>query len=299
MTDRYVLLPQQTLAPEYKAEEEIISHPNFIKALSVAIDRAEINESLFFGQATMGQVAPMPNSRYYKKEYGEAWAQFDKDLANKLLDEMGLDKRGADGFRLRLDGQPFEFLLQHSGVRVGAVADKFTEMAVSYWREVGINAITKEISENLYRDRMKTGQVQCGLWHNDRCTDMLIHIEPNWYVPVSLDAIGGYRWGEYWQAADKSTLPEPPKWVLDLFEWYNQVKYVMDENERLKYMQMILDKLAKDPIAIGVVQESPAPLIINRNMRNLPRAKVPVGWDSYGLSTYHPEAFYYEGGKRA
>ena len=32
-----------------------------------------------------------------------AFAQYDVDLANQLLDEMGLDKRDADDFRLRLD----------------------------------------------------------------------------------------------------------------------------------------------------------------------------------------------------
>ena len=35
-----------------------------------------------------------------------------------------------------------------------------------------------------------------------------------------------------------------------------------------------------------------------KNLRDLPRPKVPIGWDTYGLSTYHPEAFYYEGGQR-
>ena len=42
--------------------------------------------------------------------------------------------------------------------------------------------------------------------------------------------------------------------------------------------------------------ECPAPLLFNKNLRNLPKAKAYIGWDSYGLSTYHPEAFYYEGG---
>ena len=47
---------------------------------------------------------------------------------------------------------------------------------------------------------------------------------------------------------------------------------------------------------IGLVLECPAPLLFNKNLRNLPKAKAYIGWDSYGLSTYHPEAFYYEGG---
>jgi hypothetical protein len=34
-------------------------------------------------------------------------------------------------------------------------------------------------------------------------------------------------------------------------------------------------------------------------MRNLPRPKAVIGWDSYGDSIYHPEAFFYAGGQRA
>ena len=43
--------------------------------------------------------------------------------------------------------------------------------------------------------------------------------------------------------------------------------------------------------------ECPTPLILNKNLRNLPRPKSVVGWDTYGLSTYFPEAFFYEGGQ--
>ena len=55
---------------------------------------------------------------------------------------------------------------------------------------------------------------------------------------------------------------------------------------------------AQQPIKIGLVLECPAPLLFNKNLRNLPKPKAYIGWDSYGLSTYHPEAFYYEGGNR-
>ena len=52
-------------------------------------------------------------------------------------------------------------------------------------------------------------------------------------------------------------------------------------------------------LEVGLVLECPAPLLFNKNLRNLPKAKAYIGWDTYGLSTYHPEAFYFEGGKRA
>ena len=52
-TDRYTLFPNHTL-PEDPVLQEIVRHPNFVKALNVAIDREEINQNLFFGLAKMG-----------------------------------------------------------------------------------------------------------------------------------------------------------------------------------------------------------------------------------------------------
>ena len=65
---------------------------------------------------------------------------------------------------------------------------KFCEMIVSYWREVGIDATTKEIQYTLYKERMRNGQVHVGVWHADRCTDMLLHIEPQWFIPTRMPA---------------------------------------------------------------------------------------------------------------
>jgi hypothetical protein len=108
-------------------------------------------------------------------------------------------------------------------------------------------------------------------------------------------------YGPWYKAANKDAdgLVEPPDSIKALYEKHDRVAEVIDENERVAIAQEIFDWLAENPLAIGMVAESPAPLLFNKNMRNLPRPKVPVGWDSYGISTYHPEAFYYEGGQRA
>ncbi len=302
MSDRYVLFPQHYLKDD-PVLTEIINHPNFVKALSVAIDREEINESLFYGLARVGQCSPMPNSKYYKEKYGTAWAQYDKALANKLLDEMGLDKKNAQGIRLRKDGQPLKFNIEHAGERVGPSTNKLTEMVVTFWREIGIDATTKQIQESLYNERMLAYQVHCGVWHQDRCTDMLLHIQPQWFIPTGDPGQGTAcsAWAVWYTAADRKApgIIEPPAEIQKLYALFDQMTAVVDENERVKLGQQIFDWLADNPLQIGVVLECPAPLLFNKNLRNLPRPKVPIGWDSYGLSTYHPEAFYYEGGKRA
>jgi peptide/nickel transport system substrate-binding protein len=301
MTDRYVLFTRHTL-PADPVLEKIVQHPNWVKALSVAIDREEINESLFFGLARMGQLAPMPMSKYYKERYGTAWAQYDPALANKLLDEMGLTRRDGAGFRLRPDGKRLSYNIEHAGIRVGVAVHEFTEMVSTFWREIGIEATTKEIAEALYGERMKADEIHCGVWHADKVTDMLMPFEMQGFLPVA-DGVGGpsAAWARWYAAVDKEAegLVEPPARIKQLLEWVDKMKEVVDENERVTWGQKIFDDLAETPLSIGIVLESPCPLIVNKNLRNVPRPKVPIGWDTYGINTYHPAALFYEGGQRA
>jgi peptide/nickel transport system substrate-binding protein len=301
MGDRVTLFPQHTLVDD-PGLTEIVRDYRWVEALSLAIDREEMNQVLFYGTAKMGQMAPMPASKYYKPEYGAAFAEYDTAKANQLLDDMGL-KKGANGMRTRPDGSALTYQIENTGIRVGPVVPKFCEMVVSYWREVGIDASTKEIQESLYNERMTNGQVHVGVWHADRCTDMLLHIEPQWFIPTSNGSQGGpdAKWGQWYLAADKSAegLIEPPEDIKTMLSTFDQMTSALDENERVKLGQTIFDYLKDHPLEIGSIAECPAPLCFNINLRNLPKPKSYIGWDSYGLSTYHPEAFYFEGGQHA
>jgi peptide/nickel transport system substrate-binding protein len=308
MSDRDVFFPQHVIFKEDGTTrdtvlEEIVNHPNFVKALSVAIDRDEINESLFYGTATMGQLAPLPSSQYYKEEYGTAWAQFDKDMANQLLDEMGLDKKNDQGIRLRSDGEPLTYVIEQGGLRVGPLTPKMSELVAAYWRDVGIDASSKEVESALLSTRMNNGLVHCTVWHADRCTDLLMPLEMQWFIPLPAAGQGGASslWANWWAAADRTAegLIEPPEQIKKYYDLYAQMTSTVDEAERVKFGQQIFDDLAETPLSIGLLLEVPAPLIFNKNLRNLPKAKSVIGWDTYGNSTYHPEAFFYEGGQRA
>ncbi len=306
MSDRDVFFPQHVLLNEDGTQDEvmneIVNHPNFVKALSMAIDREEINQSLFFGTARTGQLAPLPSSKYYKEEYGTAWADFDKDQANKLLDEMGLDKKNDQGIRLRKDGKPLSYLIEQAGLRVGPLTPKASELVASYWRDLGIDASTKEVDTSLLDTRLNTGLVQCTVWHADRCTDLLLPLEMRWYIPTDGGQGGPSSvWAAWHNAVDKTAegLVEPPDQIKKYYDLFAQMTSTTDEDQRVKFGQEIFDGLAETPLSIGLLLEVPAPLIFNKNLRNLPKPKSVVGWDTYGDSTYHPEAFFYEGGQRA
>lgn len=297
MSDRYVLFPQHYIAGD-AVLTDIVNHPNFVKALSVAINREAINQSLFYGLASVGQLSVMPNSLYYKESYGTAWAQYDPSLANQLLDAMGLDQRDGEGFRLRSDGLRLTFTIEHIGERVGLACSAYADMVFSYWRTVGIDAASVLLDENTYNQHMLNYQVHCGIWHADRCTDMLWPIQPQWFIPTA-DAAQGTAcsaWVAWYNAEDRTdpNLIEPPEAIQTLYGYFDQMTGTNDEDERVQYGQQILDWLEDNPLEIGLILECPAPLLFNKNMGNLPPPKAPIGWDSYGLSTYHPETFFYD-----
>jgi peptide/nickel transport system substrate-binding protein len=295
MTDRYVLYPNHT--HKDPVMREIVNHPNFVKALSVAINRDEVNQSLYYGLAKMGQLAPLPpskfyRSKYYEDEFGTAWAQYDPNLANKLFDEMGLDKKDGEGFRLRSDGQRVRFVIEHSGPRVGVAVAEYTEMVATFWRAVGIDADSKEVQISLYDERNNQSLLDCHTWHADHCTDMVMPTS-GWGrmgVPVSTDP--GPLWGQWYSSGGKLG-EKPPQNVLDMQAIYDQMNATSDDDKRVELGKTLLRTLAKTPMGIGSILQSPAPLILNKKMRNLPPAGVPIGWDTHGLSMYHPEAFFY------
>ena len=95
--------------PNLNANDEVwrklFRDVRFRRALSLAVDRDEINQIMYFGLAIGGGNTVLPKSPLYKPEYRDTWAQFDLEQANALLDEIGLTERSDEGLRL-LAGRP-------------------------------------------------------------------------------------------------------------------------------------------------------------------------------------------------
>ncbi len=162
-------------------------------------------------------------------------------------------------------------------------------MVTTFWREIGIEATVKQIDEALYSERMQANEVECGIWHADRCTDMLLPIQMQWYIPTNDCGQGtvSCAWQQWYQAVDKEAegIIAPPEDIQQLYAWVDEMRLVIDDDERVTIGQKIFDYLADTPLAIGSVLESPCPILYNKNMRNVPRPKVPFGWDTYGVNT--------------
>ena len=93
----------------FEADPEIgkwLRNRDFRHALSLGIDRDQLNETFWLGIGTAGSVAPAEESLYSPgPECRKKWATLDVEQANKLLDGIGLTQKDAEGFRLRSDGK--------------------------------------------------------------------------------------------------------------------------------------------------------------------------------------------------
>ena len=69
--------------------------------LSVAIDREEIVKLIYKGGVFASQIAPLRGEPYHgESDALPVLAQHDPELANEILDEIGLTEYDDDGFRL-------------------------------------------------------------------------------------------------------------------------------------------------------------------------------------------------------
>ena len=117
-------------------QRELLRNLDFRTALSNAINRTDLNELLYLGQA--GDVAGLFPESVGSDPAFQKLVEFNVDDANARLDSIGLDQRNADGTRLRASGTPLSMVIvTHSAYAQHRDAG---ELIANYWKELGIQA---------------------------------------------------------------------------------------------------------------------------------------------------------------
>ena len=269
---------------------KIFQDVRFRRAMSLAINREEVNDIVYFGQGVPRQLTVVPSSQYFEPEFAAAWAEFDPARAGELFDEMGLVDRDGDGTRERLDGEALQITLEYM---IGETPKQITlDLVTAYWREVGVSVNLKQISGPLQAIRAKAGLMDMTVWHADRNADILFPIEPYWYVPVN----GGWeqsQWSSWrrWYFTDGTRGQEPPKQIKQLLGWWENLRRATDEKVRIEMGKKILRSQAENLWALGVIGLGPHPIIVSDRLRNVPHQGY-WGWDSRWSWPYYPETWY-------
>lgn len=262
---------------------KIYGDVRFRYAMSLAINRDEVNETLFLGLGTPEQALPQ-NVPYVTEEDKKFMTEYDPARANKLLDEMGL-KKGADGIRMRSDGKPLTILWEYTLQYVWSA--EFPALIAEYWQNVGVNVLLKEVNTQLCREKQKANTL-------DITSEWMAPYEPSmisspqlFVVPyASFWPIMGTPWMD-WKTSDGKSGEEPPSWVKKLWEIADEFKTTVPGSER--YMELGKEMIAinfENLVVIGTLGEIPLITVVNDRMGNVPEWKVN--------STYYGYAYPYQ-----
>ena len=252
---------------------EVINDVRFRRALSVAIDREEINELIYHGLGNPQASTVSSFSPFYEPEFAEAYAQYDPAQANAWLDEMGLTRRDSDGYRLRLDGQPLEITIDTIAA-FGPWGD-ISELVAEYWQAVGVRARMRILERSLFFARVNANDVDATAWSIDWTLHILV--SPRRFVP---EAPNGSRYapavGE-WVATNGASGEEPWGDLRRVIDLYNEAVKTVDEQHQRELVREILRINAENVWTIGTVGEGPSAMgiaIVGNHFRNVPENAV-------------------------
>ncbi|WMJ87591.1 ABC transporter substrate-binding protein [Anaerocolumna sp. MB42-C2] len=127
---------------------DIFNKLEFRQAMSLALDRNTINETLYFNKGTVRQATAAFNTSFMKPEFETANTEYNPDKANELLDALGYKWNSAHTVRLMPDGKEFNLILE--------TIEEFApicEIACEYWNAVGIKVNLKQEERSFYLER--------------------------------------------------------------------------------------------------------------------------------------------------
>jgi peptide/nickel transport system substrate-binding protein len=272
---------------------ELMETKEFRQALSVAIDREEMNEVIFMGLGTPRQASVVPSFPAFKPEHATAYAQYDPDLADELLDGIGLTERDSEGFRLRLDGEPLTINCEYAPV-FGPWGDVI-EMCANYWADVGIRVFPKEESRDLFSERGSAGTVQdMSVWMMDRSAHFWL--QPIFQMPIrgGTPASSGALYNDWYDSGGESG-EEPPDEVKKAYELVEAMKTATSDEELIAFASELLDLNAEELWYIGTVGLLPHVGVVKNNMRNVLEEGVISDWLCLTPGNTTVEQYFFKG----
>ena len=268
----------------------------FRQALSLGVNRNEINKILYYGLGLPGQNTVLRTPAGHE-EPRMAYARFDLVQANRLLDEMGLTRRDSRGFRLRPDGRRLDLIVETSGDSTEHT--DVLELVKDTWAELGIELLIRPSQLEVFRRRVFSGEAMMSAYEGNFGFGLPTpDMSPDWLAPISEQQLQWPKWGAYYyskgQSGEAPTMPA----AQHLVRLYERWLVSGDAEERARIWAEMLDINAEEVFTIGIVGGTLQPVVVKNGLRGIP-AKGVYAWEPgshFGI--YNPDTFYWQNGRR-
>ena len=271
---------------------KLFRNVNFRRALSIAIDRHEINQVFYYGLARETNNSVLRESPLFDEKFANRWSQFDLNTANQMLDDLGLVKRNSKGFRLLPNGQPMELTVVFS-TEEDEPSD-ILELVSDTWRKIGIKVLSKPLHREVMRNRIFSGNVQMSIWSGLENGIPNASSSPAELAPTSQQQLQWPMWGQYLETGGKSGQAIDMEVPQKLFELKDAWREARSEGDRIKIWHEMLDTYTSNVFSIGIIASVPQVVLVNSSLQNVPD-KAIYNWDPgahFGI--YRPCTFWFD-----
>ncbi|MFT5115719.1 MAG: peptide/nickel transport system substrate-binding protein [Parasphingorhabdus sp.] len=249
-------------------KRKVFSDLRFRQAMSVAMNRAEMNEVAFFDMGEPKQYTGFsPPPPFVEDKWKQHYAQYDPALAIKLLDEMGLKDVDGDGFRELLNGDKLVINLQFS---VQGAPAAMVELIGQHWGAVGVQTTVKEVTPDEYRSAQSSNKLDVTMWRNGQPLAIVLGTNQIWVPPYHdyFTVRTNMLWAE-WIDSDGASGVEPPAYAKQMIEDITAFQSAtVGSAESDKLGARLVKNLVENLLFIGTVQV-PAPIYHRNAVQNV------------------------------
>lgn len=265
---------------------ELFANKDFRFALSHAIDRDEINQTLLGGLGIIRQPLSTDGSPYGIEGGGTTALEHDPEQANQLLDGLGLERKGE---LRRFQGKPLEFTLTYldSNFEIPR-ADAFN-LVRKHWAAIGVKINLRPVDDTLYAQlRMSNDFDIDGTTIPEDDWDL----EPVWYIPISPNSHTAPGYGVWYSTGGKDGI-EPTQEIKQLFTNWERLRTAASDEDRIAAGQAITQQHHDNLYVIGLMNLPFKPVIVNRSIKGVrdDEPKLSFYYGREGITK--PEQIYY------
>jgi peptide/nickel transport system substrate-binding protein len=238
-------------------------------AMSLAINRDNINQLVFNGLLTPRQYSPTKASPQYYEKLTTAYIKYDPDTANKMLDAAGYTKKDANGIRLYRDGSgPISFTIEGTNSIGGTDSDAAGLMSKDL-AKVGIQATYKFVERALYTAHYTSNDIEAGWFGADRALLPLVP-EAIIFRGVQPDRPWCPAWGFWYGNPSDPNAVKPPDghWIWNIWKiWDEEIAIEPDPAKQTAAFKKLLDIWATELPFVSLLGELPAPTIVKNGFK--------------------------------
>ncbi len=273
-------------------KRKLFSDIRFRRAMSIAIDRAEMIETTFLGEGEPAQYTAWGASTvsFITPEQLATDTKYDPATAKKLLDEAGAVDVDGDGIRELPNGKPLVININFATQGGPASAP---EIIAANWTAVGIKTTSKEVTTDEFRAAQSANELDVSMWKNEIAAVVFLS-DPQSFIPP-YGSFFSHRMGILWaqwletKGAEGVEPPAPAKKLITMIDDFQRLESGSEAQNKIGHemVQILVDNL----YFIGTVGGIPGPVYHNNKLGNF-QTMTAVTYDYYRMYPYRGTQWY-------